>query len=103
MIATVRTIYAARAIRGFGDGFAVIVLPAYLAEIGLDPFGIGVVATAALLGSATLTLAFGFLAVRNGLRRLLLCGAALMILAGVGFPFTEHMAVLVVVAFVGTI
>ena len=82
MTSTVRTIYAARAIRGFGDGFAVIVLPAYLVEIGLDPFGIGVVATAALLGSATLTLAFGFLAVRNGLRRLLLCGAALMILAG---------------------
>jgi len=103
MTSTVRTIYAARAIRGFGDGFAVIVLPAYLVEIGLDPFGIGVVATAALLGSATLTLAFGFLAVRNGLRRLLLCGAALMILAGLGFPYAEHFAVLVTVAFVGTI
>jgi MFS family permease len=103
MSAAVRTIYAARAIRGFGDGFAVIVLPAYLAEIGLNPFGIGVVATAALLGSATLTLAFGFLAVRSGLRRLLLCGAALMVLAGVGFPLTEHMSVLVIVAFVGTI
>jgi MFS family permease len=103
MTAAVRAIYTARAIRGFGDGFAVIVLPAYLAEIGLDPFGIGVVATAALLGSATLTLAFGFLAVRSGLRRLLLCGAALMILAGLGFPFTEQMAVLVLVAFLGTI
>jgi MFS family permease len=103
MTAAVRAIYTARAIRGFGDGFAVIVLPAYLAEIGLDPFGIGVVATAALLGSATLTLAFGFLAVRSGLRRLLLCGAALMILAGLGFPFTEQMAVLVMVAFLGTI
>jgi MFS family permease len=103
MTTTVRTIYAARAIRGFGDGFAVIVLPAYLVEIGLDPFGIGVVATAALLGSATLTLVFGFLAVRSGLRRLLLCGAALMILAGLGFPFAEHFAVLVTVAFVGTI
>jgi MFS family permease len=99
----VRTIYGARAIRGFGDGFAVIVLPAYLAEIGLDPFGIGVVATAALLGSATLTLVFGFLAVRSGVRRLLLCGAALMILAGLGFPHAEHLALLVTVAFVGTI
>src|SRR5262245_15895313 len=99
----VRTIYAARAIRGFGDGFAGLVLPASLADIGLDPFGIGVVASAALLGSATLTLAFGFLAVRSGLRALLLGGAALMILAGLGFPLTEHMAVLVIVAFVGTI
>jgi hypothetical protein len=50
MTAAVRAIYTARAIRGFGDGFAVIVLPAYLAEIGLDPFGIGVVATAAACG-----------------------------------------------------
>jgi MFS family permease len=99
----IRIVYAARAIRGFGDGFAVIVLPAYLAEIGLDPFGIGVVSTAALLGSATLTLAFGFLAVRGGVRRLLLCGAALMVVAGLGFPHAEHFAVLIAVAFVGTI
>jgi MFS family permease len=100
---TIRIIYAARAVRGFGDGFAVIILPAYLAEIGLDPFGIGVVATAALLGSAALTLAFGFLAVRSGVRRLLLCGAALMIVAGAGFPCTEHFAILIAIAFIGTI
>lgn len=100
---SIRIIYAARAIRGFGDGFAVIVLPAYLAEIGLDPLGVGVVATAALLGSATLTLGFGFLAVRSGLRRLLLCGAALMIVAGLGFPCAEHIAVLIAVAFIGTV
>ena len=31
-------LYAARAARGFGDGFAVIILPAYLAEIGFDAF-----------------------------------------------------------------
>lgn len=99
----IRIIYIARAARGFGDGFAVIVLPAYLAEIGLDPFGIGVVATAALLGSATLTLAFGFLAVRSGVRRLLLCGAALMIVAGLGFPYAEHFLILIAVAFIGTI
>ena len=37
---------------GFGDGFAAIILPAYLIEIGFDPFQIGLVATAALLGSA---------------------------------------------------
>jgi MFS family permease len=79
------------------------VLPAYLAEIGLDPFGIGVVATAALLGSATLTLAFGLLAVRSGVRKLLLCGAALMVVAGLGFPYAEHFAVLIAVAFIGTI
>ena len=72
-------LYAARAARGFGDGFAAIVLPAYLIEIGFNPFEIGVVAAAALLGSAALTLAIGFLAPRHDLRRLLLACALLMI------------------------
>jgi hypothetical protein len=49
--------YAARAARGFGDGFAVILLPAYLTEIGYGAFRIGVVSSAALLGAALMTLA----------------------------------------------
>ena len=67
-------IYAARATRGFGDGFVVIVLPAYLSEIGFSSFKIGVVASAALLGTALTTLILGFLAARLDLRRLLLLG-----------------------------
>jgi hypothetical protein len=35
---------AARAARGFGDGFAAIILPAYLLEVGFNPFQIGIVA-----------------------------------------------------------
>ena len=54
-------VYAARAARGFGDGFAVIILPAYLTEIGFDPFRVGIIATAALLGTALTTLAAGFI------------------------------------------
>src|SRR5262252_8232314 len=54
----------ARATRGFGDGFVVIVLPAYLSEIGFSSFKIGVVASAALLGTALTTLILGFLAAR---------------------------------------
>ena len=50
--ADVLDLYAARAARGFGDGFAAIILPAYLLEIGFNPFQIGLVATSALLGSA---------------------------------------------------
>ena len=30
-------VYVARALRGFGDGFAVIILPVYLLAIGLSP------------------------------------------------------------------
>ena len=48
-------LYAARGVRGFGDGFAAIILPAYLIEIGFNPFEVGVGATSVLLGLAALT------------------------------------------------
>jgi MFS family permease len=79
-------LYAARAARGFGDGFAVIILPAYLSAIGFGSAEIGFVATSALLGTALLTLAVGFLAPRYDLRNLLLAGAGLMVATGVAFP-----------------
>src|SRR5258707_4551004 len=84
--ADVRLLYGARGLRGFGDGFAVIILPAYLSAIGYSPLQIGIVATAALLGSAVLTLAVGFFAPRHDLRNLLLAGAALIALTGLAFP-----------------
>ena len=58
-------LFAARGLRGFGDGFAIIILPAYLSAIGYGPIQIGFIATASLLGSAVLTLAIGFLGTRR--------------------------------------
>src|SRR5215471_15160274 len=78
--ADILNLYAARAARGFGDGFAAIILPAYLLEIGFNPFQIGLVATSALLGSAATTLVVGVLAPRYHLRTLLLACAGLMVL-----------------------
>ena len=43
MRSTVLLLYVARAARGFGDGFAIIVLPAYLVAIGFDPVAVGIV------------------------------------------------------------
>jgi MFS family permease len=96
-------LYAARAARGFGDGFAAIILPVYLIEIGFDAFQIGIVAAAALLGSAVLTLTIGFVAPRHDLRTLLLGCAALMVATGVAFPAFQHLVFVTLVAFVGTI
>jgi MFS family permease len=95
-------LYAARAARGFGDGFAAIILPAYLVEIGFDPFQIGLVATAALLGSAATTLLIGFVAPRYDLRTLLLGCAVLMILTGIAIPSVRHLMAIAAIAFVGT-
>jgi MFS family permease len=96
-------LYSARGVRGFGDGFAVIILPAYLSAIGLSPVQIGIVATAALLGSSLLTLLVGFLAPKHDLRTVLMLGAGLMVATGIAFPNVEHIAFIVLVAFVGTI
>ncbi len=95
-------LYAARAARGFGDGFATILLPAYLIEIGFTPFQIGVVAAAALLGSAATTLTIGFLAPRYHVRTLLMACAALMVATGLALPGAQHFAVVAVIAFLGT-
>jgi MFS family permease len=97
-----RLLYAARAARNFGDGFAVIVLPAYLTVIGFDSTQIGIVATAALLGSALLTLAVGFLAPRHDLRSLLIAGAVLMAATGLVMPNAQHIALILCIAFIGT-
>src|SRR5262245_30996723 len=95
-------LYAARAARGFGDGFAAIILPAYLIEIGFGPFEIGLVATAALLGSAALTLAIGFVSPRYDLRTLLLACAALMVVTGIAIPNAQHLVFIATIAFIGT-
>ena len=95
-------LYAARAVRGFGDGFAVIILPAYLAEIGFDALQIGIVATAALLGTAAATLLIGHLGARHDIRNLLLLGAAFMMASGILFPNAQHIVLVAMIAFFGT-
>src|SRR4029079_1552004 len=85
-------LYVARGVRGFGDGFAIIILPAYLTAIGYNPVQIGVVATASLLGAALLTVAFCTIAARYDLRTLLLFGAGLMAATGLAFPNVEQFA-----------
>ena len=96
-------LYSARALRGFGDGFATIVLPVYLAKIGFGAAQIGLVAATALLGTAILTLAIGLIAPRHDLRRLLIAGAVLMIATGVAFPAVEQIGLIAAVAFFGTV
>jgi MFS family permease len=99
----INLLYAARALRGFGDGFAVIILPVYLSALGYDSFSIGLVAAAALLGSAMLTLGIGFVAPAHDLRNLLLIAAGVMAATGLAFPASEDMILIMAVAFIGTI
>jgi len=102
-INNVHLLYAARCLRGFGDGFAVIILPAYLSAFGLTPAQIGLVATASLFGTAVFTLLVGLIAPRHDLRNMLLLGAALMVFTGIAFPSFEQWMLIAAVAFIGTI
>src|SRR4030081_1618693 len=94
---------AARELRGLGDGFAVIILPAYLLAIGLTPQQVGIVASASLLGTAALTLLVGFVAPRYDLKNLFLIGAGLAIITGLVFPMVGTFVPVLLVAFIGTI
>jgi MFS family permease len=96
-------LFCARALRDFGDGFVAILLPVYLLSLGLTPFEVGIVATVSLLGSAFLTIGAGLLGARYGYRRLLLAAASLMIATGVAFAVVHDYALLLVIAFTGTI
>ena len=97
------TIFVARGLRDFGDGFVAVLLPVYLTALGLSAFHVGVVATAALFGSALLTLGVGFLASRHDVRSLLMAASALMLASGVAYAVASDYAVLLIIAFVGTI
>jgi MFS family permease len=99
----VTAVYLARAIRDFGDGFIAIILPVYLLALGLSAFDVGVVATMALFGSALLTLGIGQLGGRYDHRRLLVAASILMAATGIVYAAVSEYAVLLVVAFVGTI
>jgi MFS family permease len=97
------SVFLARALRDFGDGFVAILLPVYLTALGLSAFDVGLVATLALFGSALLTLGTGLLGARYEVRGLLLAASLLMIASGLAYAAANDYAVLLIVAFVGTI
>lgn len=96
-------IFSATALRAFGDGFAAIILPAYLTAIGYDAVTVGLLASVSLIGTALLTLLTGAIASRFDPRSLLIAGACLAAASGLLFPSTEHFVFLAFIAFVGTI
>jgi MFS family permease len=100
---SIALLYAARAVRGFGDGFAAIILPAYLTELGFTPFQVGIVATSALFGTAVMTLGVGRLASRRDLRGLLLVSALAMAATGAAFANVALLPLVALVAFAGTV
>ena len=96
-------VFAARALRGFADGFVAVLLPVYLLALGLGGLEVGAIATATLFGSALATLAVGAWGHRWAGRNLMLGAAVLMAVTGLGFSSLTSFWPLLIVAFVGTI
>ncbi|MDP9468227.1 MAG: MFS transporter [Chloroflexota bacterium] len=87
----------------FGYGLLSVVLVLYLVELGIDGFGVGLILTLTLVGDAAISLWLTTRADRIGRRRVLLVGAALMLLAGVVFAVTRDPWILLLAATVGVI
>ena len=100
---TVAYVNVARALRDFGDGFVAVLLPVYLNALGLGALEIGIVATLALLGSALMTLGIGIFGAHLDRRRLLIGASGLMLATGLAFAASNTYAIILVIAFAGTI
>jgi MFS family permease len=99
----VRRIVIGRTIRGFADGFVSVLLAQYLTGLGFSPIEVGAIVTGTLVGSAALTLGFGFTTHRFPLRTLLLAATALMVTTGLGFAGVIWFWPLLLIAVVGTL
>src|SRR5215218_4874658 len=96
-------VLAGRSLRAFADGYVAILLPVHLSRLGFEAFAVGAISTAALLGSALLTLALGMAAHRVRRRPALLGAALLMAATGIGFAVVHGFWPLLLVALVGTL
>jgi MFS family permease len=94
---------AARALRTFGYGYLAVALGLYLQQLGLSPFQVGIVLTAAVAGSALMNVLWTLLADWFGRRRTIATMAVLMIAGGLLFAVTDQLWLLVLGAFTGTI
>ncbi len=98
-----RVLFALRTLRMFAYGSLAVVLVLYLAAIGLDPLAIGAILTLTLVGDTAISLWLTTSADRLGRRRVLMVGAALMLLAGLAFAATDAIPLLILAGAIGVI
>jgi MFS family permease len=99
----VKLLFITRTVRLFSYGAISLVLVLYLAAVGLTEERIGLLLTMTLLGDTVLSLVITTTADRFGRRRMLIAGAALVVIGGVGFVATSSFVPLLVAATIGVI
>jgi MFS family permease len=96
-------LFATRTVRLFAYGAVSVILVLYLAEVGLSEGRIGLLLTMTLAGDTAVSLWVTTAADRIGRKRMLLAGAALMMLGGAVFTAAESFVPLLLAATVGVI
>jgi len=96
-------LFTTRIVRLFAYGFLSVVLALYLADAGLSESSIGVLFSLTLAGDAGVSLWLTTSADRLGRRRMLVLGAALMVMAGAVFLLTRNVVLLALAAIIGVI
>jgi MFS family permease len=96
-------LFATSGVRSFAYGFLSVILGLYLDAIGLSTTAIGWIFTAALAGSAVMTILITAIADSFGRKVLLIVGAVLMALAGWVFAVSDNPILLAIAAIFGTI
>jgi MFS family permease len=96
-------VFVAKAVRTFTYGYLGILLPLYLADLGLSAAGVGAFVTLTLAGSAALTWGVRVPAERLGARAALLGLAALSIAAGTLLLVAHAPWMVVVAAMLGNV
>jgi MFS family permease len=98
-----RKLLVTRILRTFAYGYLSVVLAVYMTRLGLDTIQVGLVLSAAIAGSAVMTVVWALAADRYGRRRTVATMAALMIAGGLIFAFGSSFPILILGAFTGTI
>ena len=98
-----RILFSTRILRLFAYGFLSVILALYLSQLGLSEVNIGLLISLTLLGDTAVSLWITTNADRIGRQRMLIAGAALMILASVIFAGTSDFYLLLVAATIGVI
>ncbi len=94
---------AAKALRGFADGYVSLLLPAYLLSLGIDVVRVGLLTGVTLGGAAAATMLAGWLARRFGVRPLLLTGAGLMVVTGLTLSAADSYWPVLLIALTGVL
>ena len=100
---TQQVVFGTKGVRSFGDGMMSVALAQYANTIGLSGFQAGLVATSALVGTSVTTWLVGQYVERIGRRRILIWAAFLAIATGLAYAASSSLAILLGVAFIGTV